>query len=124
MIFHDFRTNTLRAKKETKYGKVQSNVICKDNKDVEGRNYCMSDEECIKSVRIQCDNDPNCFGVSWFPHRRTQPLKLCLSNELVRKSDGWRTAMKATADGTELAEKIGTPSNLKSKSGKFRDNLE
>ena len=69
---------------------------CKHNKDVKGRNACMSDNECLDNARSQCDNDPDCFGVSWYPHYKKQELKLCLSGEMARKRDGWRTMMKTT----------------------------
>ena len=75
------------------------NSLCKKNKDVEGRYGCMSDDECLDNARGKCDRDPNCFGISWYPKKRNQPLKICLSNELEPKDDGWRTIMKTMEEG-------------------------
>ena len=55
----------------------------------------MNDKQCLDNARGQCDNDPNCHGVSWFPKNAQQKLKLCLSREMEPKSDGWRTMMKS-----------------------------
>merc|ERR1719430_133217 len=56
----------------------------------------MSDNECLNNARSQCDNDPSCFGVSWYPHYKNQKLRICLSREMAQKRDGWRTMMKST----------------------------
>ena len=78
-----------------KYGEAQTTKWCKFNKEVVGRNGCTNDEQCLDNARSQCDNDPKCFGVSWFPNKKTQDLKLCLSKEMEPKTDGWRTMMKS-----------------------------
>ena len=67
---------------------------CKDNKDVEGRNGCINDKQCLDNARGQCDNDPDCYGVSYYPKNVEQKLKLCLSRDMEAKSDGWVTMMK------------------------------
>ena len=63
--------------------------------DVEGRNGCMSHKQCLDNVRVLCDNDPGCYGVSWYPGKIDQPIKLCLSRYVEPKHDGWRTMMKS-----------------------------
>ena len=79
-----------------KYGNPVTTMWCKRSKDVRGiRNGCMTDKQCLDNARSQCDNDPNCFGVSWLPNPKTQDLKLCLSKEMEPKTDGWRTMMKS-----------------------------
>ena len=55
----------------------------------------MTDDGCLDNARNLCDNDPACFGVSWYPGNIQQRLKICLSNETVPKYDGWRTMMKS-----------------------------
>ena len=67
---------------------------CVYNDDVEGRNGCASDEECLKNGRNICDTDPNCFGIAWYKNYVHQKLKICRSNKMGRKTDGWRTMMK------------------------------
>ena len=67
---------------------------CKDNQDVGGRDNCASDEQCLENGRKLCDGDPTCFGITWYKHRLTQPLKLCRSIVMVPKNDGWHTMMK------------------------------
>ena len=69
---------------------------CKDNKDIDGREGCMSDAECLQNARGQCDTDSNCFGVSWLSANQGQRLKICRSKEMVSKPDGWRTMMKVS----------------------------
>ena len=68
-------------------------MMCKHSKPIEGRNDCMTDKECLDNARGQCDNDPGCFGVSWYPLHEYQKLRLCLSREMVETRDGWRTMM-------------------------------
>ena len=68
---------------------------CKLNKDVEGRNGCMDDKQCLDNARGQCDKDPDCYGVSWYPNKIGQKIKLCLSRDMAPKRDGWRTMMKS-----------------------------
>ena len=54
----------------------------------------MNDVQCLENARGQCDKDPGCYGVSWYPNNIGQKLKLCLSRDMVPKIDGWRTIMK------------------------------
>ena len=68
---------------------------CKESIDVEGRGGCMTDYDCLENARYRCDTDPNCFGVSWYPHVKSQLLKICRSREMEPKTDGWRTMMKS-----------------------------
>ena len=78
-----------------KYGDPEVTRWCKSSKAVkEIRNECMTDKQCLDNAQSQCDNDPNCFGVSWLPYSKTEDLKLCLSKEMEPKTDGWRTMMK------------------------------
>ena len=76
------------------YDEVLTLQWCKDNKDIDGREGCMSDAECLQNAKSQCDTDPNCFGVSWLSAHLGQALKICLSKQMVPKTDGWRTMMK------------------------------
>ena len=77
-----------------KYDDPVTTMWCKRSKDVPGRNGCMTDKQCLDNARHRCDKDSNCFGVSWFPHKKTQDLKLCLSREMETKPGGWRTMIK------------------------------
>ena len=79
-----------------KYDDAVKEMWCKDTKPIEGRNGCMSDKHCLENARGQCDQNPTCFGVSWFPHVKHQKLKLCTSREMVpkRRPFLWRTMMK------------------------------
>ena len=77
-----------------KYDDPVTTMWCKRNKDVPGRNGCMTDKQCLDNARRRCDKDSNCFGVSWYPHLKTQDLKLCLSREMETKAGGWRTMIK------------------------------
>ena len=54
----------------------------------------MNDEQCLENARGECDKDPDCHGVSWYPNDIGQKLKLCLSRDMEQKNDGWRTIMK------------------------------
>ena len=65
-----------------------------DNEDIDIRNGCASDEECLKHGRTLCDTDPNCYGIAWLKTLLTQPLKICRSRKMEIKTDGWRTMMK------------------------------
>ena len=62
---------------------------------VEGRNGCMSHKQCLDNARVLCDNDPGCYGVSWYVGKPDQRIKLCLSRHMEPKIDGWRTMMKS-----------------------------
>ena len=77
-----------------KYEEAVATIWCKDNKDVVGRNGCMSDDQCLDNARALCDVDPNCYGVSWYQNWIEPKLKLCLSRAMEPKTDGWRTMMK------------------------------
>ena len=68
---------------------------CKDSKDIDGRNRCESDQQCLENARGQCDNSPYCFGVMWNRRVITQKLRICLSRELDPKTDGWHTMLKS-----------------------------
>ena len=76
------------------YGEPLITKWCKDNKDVEGRNGCMNHQQCLDNARGQCDNDPDCYGIVWYPMNIEQNLKLCLSRDMEPKS-GWITMMKS-----------------------------
>ena len=76
------------------YGAASAVEWCVDNKDVEGRNGCESDEDCLQNGRDICDTDPNCFGIVWYTKRANQRLKICRSKDMGPKTDGWRTIMK------------------------------
>ena len=72
---------------------------CADNLEMNIRDGCASDEACLAIGRKICDADatPNltpCFGVTWNEDRPEQNLKICLSNRMETKTDGWRTMMK------------------------------
>jgi len=87
-----------------KYDDAVKEMWCKDSKPIWGRNGCMSDEECLGNARGLCDKNPNCFGVSWFPHTKDQKLKVCTSREMVPKRTvhKWRTMMKV--EGAEAIQ--------------------
>jgi len=88
-----------------KYDDAVKEMWCKDSKPIEGRNGCMSDKHCLENARGQCDKNPTCFGVSWFPHIKHQKLKLCTSREMVpkRRPFLWRTMMKIEENaGTDV----------------------
>ena len=55
----------------------------------------MDDKQCLDNARGQCDKDPGCYGVSWYPNKIGQKIKLCLSRDMAPKRDGWRTMMKS-----------------------------
>ena len=76
---------------------------CKLNMDVEGRNGCMSDKQCLDNARVLCDNDPGCYGVSWYPGKLDQKIKLCLSRDMEPKHDGWRTMMKSVGNHISIS---------------------
>lgn len=78
-----------------KYDTALTRSQCKSYKSVSGRNGCMTDNDCLDNARNLCDNDPACFGVSWYQRNNRQELKLCLSAE-TRSRYGWRTLMKST----------------------------
>ena len=69
-------------------------IWCKDGKDGEGRNRCKNDKQCLDNARGQCDENPDCYGVSWYKPKIDQELKLCSSRDMERKTDGWHTMMK------------------------------
>ena len=68
---------------------------CKRNKDIDGRNGCNDDYQCLLVAQDVCDNDPYCHGISWNANDITKKLKICLSRELEPKNDGWHTRMKS-----------------------------
>ena len=76
------------------YGNAITTMWCQGSKNIEGRNGCTDDKECLENARDQCDKDPDCFGVSWLSNKIEQKSKLCLSKEMEPKRDGWRTMMK------------------------------
>ena len=76
------------------YDEPITTMWCKIHKSIKGRNGCMNDVQCLENARGQCDKDPGCYGVSWYPNNIGQKLKLCLSRDMVPKNDGWRTIMK------------------------------
>ena len=84
---------------------------CKLNKDIEGRNGCMSDKQCLDNARGQCDKNPDCYGVSWYPKIMDQELKRCLSRDIEPKSDGWHTMMKLEGNHISISLSFNT-SNL------------
>ena len=67
---------------------------CVDNENIPGRNDCESDEECLQNGRTICDTDPNCFGIAWYKNYLPTQLRICRSNEMGPKTNGWRTMMK------------------------------
>ena len=76
------------------YGAASAVEWCVDNENVEGRNGCESDEECLQNGRNICDTDPNCFGIAWYTNLVNQQLKICRSKAMGPKTDGWRTMTK------------------------------
>ena len=82
------------------YLPTKPHELCSVTEDVDGRNGCNSDEECLENARAFCDSDPACFGFSWFrePNRVAQRLKKCKGRSTSSKWDGydkeWRTILK------------------------------
>ena len=76
------------------YKDVRPKKLCYDNEDIEGRNNCASDDECLEIGSQICDEDPNCLGVAWNEQEVGQPLKICRTSSLVDANDGWRTILK------------------------------
>ena len=76
------------------YGVASAVEWCVDNEDVDGRNGCTSDADCLKNGRNICDTDPSCFGIAWYKHDVLQKMRICRSNKMGPKTDGWRTMMK------------------------------
>ena len=76
--------------------------MCVDNEDVDARNGCASDDECLESGSEICDKDPDCFGVAWNKNRLEQPLKICRSRLLVDDPNGGRTILKGMYWQTRL----------------------
>ena len=81
------------------YADADATKWCKANRDVD-RKGCTSDATCLEEGRKQCDQDPQCFGVSWYSKNTRQALKLCTEPDMAPKTDGWRTMMKT--DGWRL----------------------
>ena len=79
-----------------KYYAAETPLWCKDSKTIEGRNGCMNDADCLENARSQCDNDPKCYGVSWYQNTKWHKMRLCLSEKMEPKTDGWRTMMKSS----------------------------
>merc|ERR1712136_548000 len=88
--------------KQVEYDESLTTKWCKLNKDVEGRNGCMDDKQCLDNARGQCDKDPDCYGVSWYPNKIGQKIKLCLSRDMAPKRDGWRTMMKSEDESVKM----------------------
>jgi len=88
------RVEALENNDLVKYHDAETTLWCKESKPIEGRNGCMNDADCLENARSQCDNDPKCYGVSWYPNVSKQKMKLCLSEKMEPKTDGWRTMMK------------------------------
>ena len=63
----------------------------------------MSHKQCLDNARGLCDNDPGCYGVSWYTTKLDQKIKLCLSREMEPKHDGWRTMMKSGGKNISIA---------------------
>ena len=76
------------------YDEATTTEWCTESEDVGGRNDCASDVDCLEMGRKMCDIDPKCFGIAWYEHLLEQPLKLCRSNEMESKGDGWHAVMK------------------------------
>ena len=79
---------------------------CKRNKDIDGRNGCNDDYQCLLIAKDVCDNDPYCHGVMWNANDITKKLKICLSRELEPKNDGWHTRMKSESGNHISISKI------------------
>ena len=67
---------------------------CADNEIISGRKNCKSDEACAANGRETCDKDPNCYGIAWYEVNLSEDLRMCKSNRMEPKTDGWRTMMK------------------------------
>ena len=75
------------------YKVAETTEWCKSNTDTEERNECDTDKECLDIARSKCDEEPACFGVAWSPDYPN--VKVCNSDEMESKTDGWRTMMKS-----------------------------
>ena len=87
------------------YSLPYSKEWCADNEEIDGRNGCATDKECLNIARKKCDVDPDCTGIAWYENRLEQPLRICKSNEMARKTDGWRTMMKQGIEIVSLYKK-------------------
>jgi hypothetical protein len=67
---------------------------CIDNEDLDARNGCTSDKECLQHGRNSCDTDLYCFGIAW--NTNNTKLKICRSTTMgpMAMDPGWRTMMK------------------------------
>ena len=59
------------------------------------RRDCNTDTDCMEiGGRHFCDYNPDCHGIAYYTTRTNQGLKMCLSDEVMDKPDGWRTMLK------------------------------
>ena len=88
------------------YDQVQTLNWCKDNVDIAGlRKSCNSDMDCLKNGKAMCDEDVDCFGITWNSNHKDIPLKLCKSPQMepILKKGGWRTIMHLKRGKEEIA---------------------
>ena len=84
------------------YGDAKTTEWCVNSEDVEGRDDCDSDDDCLENGRKLCDKDHKCFGLAWDKNNVKQRLKLCRSNKMGPKTDGWRTMLIVFREGKFL----------------------
>jgi hypothetical protein len=94
-VGNDMITTTQPATSINGYSAATAVEWCIGNEDLDERNGCVSDAECLQYGRNICDTDPNCFGIAWYKKSgTTSAVKMCRSTAMGPKTDGWRTMMK------------------------------
>ena len=77
--------------------------LCFPNEDTNLRHLhghdCNTDKACLRHVRDECDDDPNCYGVAYYKDRLGSDIKICTDDKNVSHTmQGWRTMLKRGID--------------------------
>ena len=74
------------------YTHADTNTLCKNGKDINGRNGCKTDLNCLENAKKSCNEDRECVGIAWNERKdkEEQPLQLCHSRDS-ETNYGWRT---------------------------------
>lgn len=58
------------------------------------RQGCNSDDDCLEEGNKFCDDNVDCFGITWNTKDIDTDLLKCNSAEMIAAPDGWDTLMK------------------------------
>ena len=69
-------------------------MLCSDNEEIDVRDGCNTDMDCLFNAQEICDQNNTCFGIAWQENELEQKMIVCLSAKMAETNEKWHSLMK------------------------------